>query len=249
MNETPWYGPLFGEDYLRHFRSPAERTAHEVEQIVQRLALPPGSRILDLCCGYGRHTIPLAQHGYEMTGQDLSEALLQQARTDAAAQGVQAQWVHSDMRQIPFEEEFDAVINIWTSFGYLENEAEDQKVFHQVHKALKTGGLFLIDFINRECYVRQSRPHRITWHEDGVLDLEECYFDLLTSRGNVRRTIIDPNGRRTELRWSVRWYTLTELVAMLAAAGLQVQSYLGGLDGSDLTLDSRRLVLVSRKPE
>src|SRR5262249_42598505 len=122
MSETPWYGQFFGEDYLRHFRSPLERTAQEVEQIAQRLALAPGSAVLDLCCGYGRHTIPLAQRGYRMTGQDLSEVLLQQARTDAEAQSVQVRWVHGDMRQVPFENEFDAIINIWTSFGYLENE-------------------------------------------------------------------------------------------------------------------------------
>src|SRR5437016_4273852 len=122
MNETPWYELLFGEDYLRHFRTPPERTAQEVEQILQRLDLPPGSAVLDLCCGYGRHTIPLAQHGYRMTGQDLSDVLLQQARTDAEARGVHVQWVQSDMRRVPFEKEFDAVINIWTSFGYLENE-------------------------------------------------------------------------------------------------------------------------------
>jgi SAM-dependent methyltransferase len=249
MSETPWYRQLFGEEYLRHFRSPLERTEQEVEQIAQRLALAPESAVLDLCCGYGRHTIPLAQRGYRMTGQDLSEVLLQQARTDAAAQGVQVRWVHSDMRQIPFETEFDAIINIWTAFGYLENESEDQAVLDQVQKALKPGGLFLLDFINRDCYIRQFRPHRIVRYEEGLLDLEELSFDLLSSRGDHRRTLIDPDGRRTEFCWSVRWYTLTELARMLAVAGLQVQSYFGGLDGSELTLDSRRLVLVSRKPE
>lgn len=248
MNETPWYSSFFGEEYLRHFRTPPERTAREVELIVERLSLPPGSRILDLCCGYGRHTIPLAQRGYQMTGLDLSEPLLQQAGSDAAAQGVPVRWVRSDMRQIPFEEEFDAVINLWTSFGYLENETEDQVVLDQVQKALKPGGLFLLDFINREAYLRQFRPHRIARDETGALDLEELSFNLLTSRSDHRRTIIDPAGRRTELCWSVRWYTLTELAGMLTAAGLRLQSYYGGLDGSDLTLDSRRLVLLNRKP-
>src|SRR5207245_11450113 len=104
------------------------------------------------------------------------------------------------MRQVPFEKEFDAVINIWTSFGYLENETEDQIALHQVQKALKPGGLFLLDFIHREGYIRQYRPHRIARHEDGRLDLEELSFDFLTSRGDHRRTIIDPNARRTELR-------------------------------------------------
>src|SRR5687768_11398088 len=117
MTDQPWYRQLFGEDYLHDFARTPERTAQEVEGIVQRLALPPGSRILDLCCGHGRHTIPLAQHGYQMTGQDLSELFLRQARTDAEAQGVQVRWFHSDMREIPFENEFDAVINIYVSFG------------------------------------------------------------------------------------------------------------------------------------
>jgi SAM-dependent methyltransferase len=251
MSDQPWYRQLFGEDYLRDWADvlTPERTASEVEAIIQRLALPPGSAILDLCCGHGRHTIPLAQHGYRMTGQDLSELFLQRAETDAAAQGVPVRWVHSDMREIPFENEFDAVINIFTSFGYLEDEDEDQKVLQQVHKALKPGGLFLIEFFNRECYLSQFRPHRITRHEEGLLELEECCFDLLTSRGDVRRTRIAADGRQTEYFWSVRWYTLRELARMLAAAGLRLESYYGGLDGSLLTLESRRLALVSRKPE
>src|SRR5436309_6714365 len=124
MSEAPWYQTFFGEDYLRiygPFLSP-ERTEQEVEGIVKLLTLPPGSRILDLCCGHGRHAIPLAQRGYQVTGQDLSDYFLQRAREAAAVQGVQVQWVHHDMRGIPFENEFDAVINIFTAFGYLESE-------------------------------------------------------------------------------------------------------------------------------
>jgi len=75
MSETPWYQEFFGEDYLRMYALTlwSERTAREVEGIVRLLGLPPGSSILDLCCGHGRHAIPLAQSGYRVTGQDLCQ--------------------------------------------------------------------------------------------------------------------------------------------------------------------------------
>ncbi len=108
MDENPWYKTFFGEDYLRiySFLTP-ERTEREVDGIVRLLDLPPGSAILDLCCGHGRHALALAKRGYRVTGQDLSEVFLQRAQAEAEAQGVQVRWLQSDMRKIPFESEFD----------------------------------------------------------------------------------------------------------------------------------------------
>jgi len=249
ISESPWYRTFFGEDYLRiyQFLTP-ERTEREVEGIVKLLGLPKGRAILDLCCGHGRHTVSLAKQGYRMTGQDLSMVFLKHAREAAEAQGVAVQWVESDMRQIPFEEEFDAVINIFTAFGYFESEEEDQRVLHQVSKALKPGGLFLLEMMQREFLMRNFAPSLIDRHADGLIVLEEREFDLLTSRSNVLVTMIFPDGERREYRHAARVYTLTELVRMLALAGLHVQACYGGLDGSELSLNSRRLVVVARKP-
>jgi SAM-dependent methyltransferase len=248
MGDAPWYTTLFGEDYWRIYSHlTPERTVQEVEGTVNLLALPPGSAILDLCCGHGRHTIPLAERGYRMTGLDLSEIFLRRARADAETHGIQIRWVHSDMREIPFENEFDAVINLFTSFGYLESEDNDQQVLRQVHKSLKPGGLFLLEMIHRESLMRRYAPSSVTRHDDGLLILEEHRFDLLASRNEVRVTLLYPDGRRTEYRHAVRVYSLTELARMLEAAGLVVQAHYGGLDGSRLTMDSRRLVVLSRK--
>ncbi len=213
------------------------------------LGLPSGKSILDLCCGYGRHTIPLAKRGYQMTGQDLSPIFLQKAQVASEAQSVAIQWTQNDMGYIPFEDEFDAIINIFTSFGYLENEDENQQVLHQVYKALKPGGLFLLETVQREYVTHCFTPSRIARYPDGLLVLEERDFDLLTSRHNVQVTILHPDGQRREYRHSDRIFTLTELVRMLTLAGLHVQAYYGGLDGSILTLNSRRFVVVSAKTE
>ncbi len=249
--DTPWYRTFFGEDYLRLYESvlTPERTQREVDGILNLLVLPKGSSILDLCCGHGRHSIPLAQHGFKVTGQDLSEVFLREAEKEALAKGVHVDWLHSDMRNIPFENEFDAVINIFTAFGYLEDQGEDQKVLRQVCKALKQGGFFLIETLHREGLMRHYAPQMIRYYPEGLIELEERSFDLLTSRNEVNITMIYPDGQRTEYSHSLRVYTLTELVQMLTVAGLQVKAYFGAWDGSELTIDSFRLILLGRKVE
>jgi SAM-dependent methyltransferase len=226
-----------------------DRTQREVDGIVNLLALPQGSSILDLCCGHGRHAIPLAQRGYKVTGQDLSEVFLHEAEKEAQARGVHVHWLHGDMRNIPFEKEFDAVINIFTAFGYLEDQAEDQRVLQQVHKSLKPGGLFLLEIIHREGLMRHYAHQHIEYYPEGLIVLEERSFDLLTSHNEVQIIMIYPDGQRREYSHSLRVYTLTELVQMLVAAGLQVKAYYGGWDGSALTMDSFRLILLSQKVE
>jgi SAM-dependent methyltransferase len=181
-----------------------------------------------------------------VTGQDLSAPFLQRAREMAEAGSLNMRWVQSDMRTIPFENEFDAIINIFTSFGYFEHEEEDQQVLQQVHKALKPGGLFLLETIYQPRVVRSFSPYGIIRYDDGLIVLEERRLDLLRSRNEIRVTILYPDGRRTEYRQSIRIYTLTELVRMLAEAGLQTRAYYGGLDSSALTPDSR-LAVVSQK--
>lgn len=248
MSETPWYHTFFGEDYLRiyEFLTP-ERTEQEVEGIVELLGLPSGKAILDLCCGHGRHSVSLAKRGYQVTGQDLSAVFLQHAQAAAEAQGVAIRWIQGDMRHGPFEGEFDAVINIFTAFGYFESEEEDQRVLHQVYKALKPGGLFLLEMMQREFLMRNFAPNQIDRHADGLIVLEERELDLLKSRSNVLVTMLFPDGQRREYRHSARVYTLTELARMLTLAGLHVQACYGGLDGSALSLNSRRLVVVALK--
>lgn len=249
MSEQPWYKTFFGEDYLRiyDFLTP-ERTEQEVEGIVGLLGLSQGSSILDLCCGHGRHAVELAKRGYRVTGQDLSEVFLEHARAAAEAEGVDVRWVEGDMRRIPFGGEFDAVINMFTAFGYLESEEEDQEVLRQVHKALKPGGVFLLEIMQREWLMRHFDHSEVRRQADGLIVLEERDFDMLTSRCNVRVTMISPDGQWREYGHAARTYSLTELARMMSLAGLRVEAYYGGLDGSALSLDSRRLVVVAARP-
>jgi hypothetical protein len=117
-----------------------------------------------------------------------------------------------------------------------------------VHKALKPGGVFLLETMHRDALVRGFQPHGIMRHEDGLLVLEERAFDQLSGRNRTRLTMIHPDGTRRDHEYRPRVYSATELARLCGSAGLEVVAHNGGLDGSALTLDSRRLVLVSRRP-
>jgi SAM-dependent methyltransferase len=252
-DRRPWYEDLFESgDYARFWLGSGmltpERTAREVAFLVEALGLRPGSHILDLCCGQGRHAIALAQRGYRVTGIDLSQRLLEMAREAAGEAGAEIEWVHADMRAIParFEGKLDAVINMFTAFGYLESDAEDQQVLGGIGRSLRPGGLFFLDFINRESVVRTYRPS--SWEEvGGALVLHENNFDLASGRNSDVMRVIEADGSRHETGHSVRMYTLVELKAMLDMAGLSMARCWGGFDGSDLTLDSRRLIVLAEK--
>ncbi len=138
MPDPDWFESFFGADYFEIYRDffTPEATAADVDGIVSRLGLQAGARVLDLACGHGRHAIPLAERGFRVTGYDLSEAMLERARTDAIARGIEVRWMRGDMRALPFDTEFDAVINVFTAFGYFADPAEDLEVLRRVRRAL-----------------------------------------------------------------------------------------------------------------
>ncbi len=249
MSTKGWYADSFGEDFFRMYQYACtpERTRLETDNIVHLLNLPRGATVLDLCCGYGRHAIELARRGYKVTGFDLSEVLLQRARSDAERAGVDVQWVQGDMRELQFEAEFDAVINVFNSFGYLESDGEDQRVLERVWKTLKPGGLFLQEIGNRDGFVRTYQPTRVTHLPDELIVVSECEFDLLRSRLHDHITLLYPDGRRTSSEFYNRIYSLTEIAKMLQVAGFEVEQYFGRLDGTELTLDSVFIVTLNRK--
>lgn len=244
-----WYEELFANEdparYDKYIESENSRT--QVDFVIDKLALEPGAKVLDLCCGQGRHLIDLARRGYDVVGLDLSEYMLDKCKTAAAAEGIMPVLVHADMREIGFTAEFDAVINMFASFGYLETEDEDQKVLNAASLALRGGGLLLLDLHNREKLVSELRP--IDWYENGYGDfiLSDRDFDSITSRVNSREVTIHSDGRRSERSYSLRLYTYTELDKMLQQAGLTVHSVYGDFDSGPFHRQSRRMVVIARK--
>ncbi len=246
-----WYKDdrFFGEDYLKLYTPllTEERTLGEINFIDEVLALPSGARILDLCCGHGRHSLKLAQRGYRVTGLDITPLFLGVAREEAAKAGVEVEFIEGDMREIPFEDEFDAVINIFTSFGFFENEEEDFKVIKQVDKALKDEGKFILDTINRERILANFMPKDWEKFEDGTLTITERTFDHKRSMVHCCIAMLKSDGTEKEMVHSLRLYTLREFVLMFKRAGLDISDVYGDFDQSKYSLKSRRMIMLAEK--
>jgi SAM-dependent methyltransferase len=250
MNPAPeWPVAFFDDDYLRIYRPTftSERTAAEVDFIEGALAPRPGAAVLDLACGYGRHAIGMASRGYRVTGVDFNARYLEIAAAEAEAAGVAVAWAAGDMRELDFTHAFDGVYSFFTSFGYYGDD-ENERVLANIARALRPGGTFLLDMINRDFIL--THPEQRTWtqREDGALFVEEVSLDLPTSRVVSRQRLIDPRGGApVSKEYSLRAYSCAELTALLRRHGLAVREVWGGPGREPYGTESRRLVLLSER--
>lgn len=242
-----WYEGFFDADWLDVAITDEERTTREVAFLEAQLGLEPGASVLDLACGHGRHAVELARRGYRVTGVDLSAQSLERARRDADRARVDVEWVRDDMRELPFEGRFDAVVNLFNSFAYFEDEDDDRRVAAGVARALRQGGAFVLDTINPPGMMSRYRPQNWQTLDDGTMLVQERGYDVRTGRNWARWIFVRPDGDRHELRHSLRLYTYPELATLLRSEGLEPEADWGGYDGSELTRESFRLVLLARK--
>lgn len=247
---STWYVDFFRDDYLNvyHHQFTAERAEKEAAFAERALELEAGARVLDLCCGQGRHSVVFARHGFQVTGLDLNPAYLELAEQSARAAKVALKTIAADMRQIPFQDHFDAIVNMYSSFGYLESEADDRKVLESAARAIRPGGRLMLDLLNREWAVANYIQN--DWHtgSDGTLYVERRELDLASSRMHVKFTIIGPSGgRRDSVGHHIRLYTLTETTRLLQQVGLNLTGVFGGFDAEPYAIGTRRMIVIAQK--
>ena len=233
-----WYRDFFASgDYARvygHVQEPA-RAAREAAFAAQALGLAPGARVLDLCCGQGRHLRALRALGFRAQGLDLHHA---------SGPDVQA-----DMRALPLRSgSLDGVVSLFSSFGYLESDEEDLRVLREIARVLKPGGAALIDLLNREHALAGFTPSVQRLDEDGTLVVEQRSWDALRGRLTTAFVVIAPDGMRKDSEGhTLRLYTLPELNRMLQLCGLTLGPLYGSFHAEPHSLDSVRLILSATK--
>lgn len=235
------------DDYL-YFYSEAlteERTEAEVAAIVKMLHLEMPMNILDLACGYGRHTNHLAAMGHQMTGIDIMPGFLEIAKRDAQELGVEVCYRQEDMRRISYQEEYDCVLLIFTAFGYF-NDNENQQVLRNIQQALKPGGRIIFDTPNRDVFLKHIKPCFIV-EKEGNLMIDRISFDALTGHSINRRTVIR-DGFCRDKPFKIRLYNPDEIEAYLEEAGFETEQIYGGWDEQLLSPDSQRMIIIGRKP-
>ncbi|MFO0680183.1 MAG: methyltransferase domain-containing protein [Polyangiaceae bacterium] len=244
----PWWEELFNDDYLRTMNKITDaQIAKEVTFIEESLAVQKGANLLDLACGTGRHAIELARRGYEVVGYDLSLAMLARAAEEASEREQKLNFVQGDMREMAFDEVFDGIYCWNTSFGFFEEEKNAQ-IVGKVHRALKSGGQFLLDVTNRDFIGRQAPS--LAWFEgEGCMCMDEMTIDWVTSRMRVKRTMMMDDGRTKEIEYSVRVYSLHELGKLLHDHGFRVAEVSGrpATPGVFFGAESPRTLILAEK--
>jgi SAM-dependent methyltransferase len=238
---------FFSDFYLRAFAgTPGETEAHEQACAAVRLAgCADGADVLDVPCGFGRHAIPLADAGYRVVGVDRSQTLLDAAR----ARSRPHRWpklMQADYRLLPFPDaSFDAALNLFTSLGYLGDE-QDAVALSEIRRVLRPGAQLVIELMHRDRLVSGFREHDWRLVGEGRLLLEQRTFEPASGIAQTTVTLIESGGDRESRTFSIRVYTATELVAMLAAAGYETARCYGDFDGGAFTT-ATRLVVVARR--
>jgi SAM-dependent methyltransferase len=225
-----------------------ERVPGDLDQILESLGVAPGASILDLCCGPGRNALEFARRGFRVTGVDRTAAYLDEARRRADAEGLDVELVREDMRTFVRPGGFDAAVNLFTSFGYFEDAAEDLRVARNLHDSLRPGGKLLMELQGREILAGHYSPRDWNWidRERGLRILEER--TLRPGWDWIESTWTLLGGPETVTgTMSLRLYAGSELATLLRQAGFGRVELFGSLERTPYDQTATRLVAVATK--
>ena len=235
---TEWYEEWFGEEYLRLYPHRDDAEAERAVALISRtVQLQPGWRVLDVACGAGRHARAFVAAGARCTGLDLSATLLRLAR-----QVTDAPLVRADMRQLPIRlASMDLTVNLFTSFGYFERDAEHAAALEEMISTVRPGGWFVIDFLNPAAVRRRLVPEETIALPGRTVQVTRS---VSPDGRYVCKSIRAPKGRHYMER--VRLFEPHQISSMLESAGVKVQQRFGDYDASPLTPEAARTILVGQ---
>ncbi len=247
--ESDWYRKVWTLDIQN--QSWVEDTGRQVDFIIRKLGLRGGERVLDLACGFGRHSLELARRGFAVTGVDSTPSYIRFAEEVAQKEGLNARFFCQDIREANFEQTFDAVLNMADgAIGYLENDAENRKIFSVVSKALKPGGRHFMDVMNGS-YADSHFPCRLWEAGERCLNLSAFEWDrkMRILLYGQRDYAYDQPLTKPEIPEGnpIRLYTLAELTEICASVGLRVLDSWADYTGKPASENEIQLMVCSEK--
>ena len=247
-SQIPWYNSdefweLFAPTLFTEERLSA--AMFEIDNLVSLLGIERGERILDLCCGIGRHSLELAQRGFDVVGVDRTTTYIEKARQNAKNRDLDVVFSVMGMEEFREPDQFDVVINMFGSFGYLEGPEDDRMVAKNMHASLRPGGRFLIETKGREIAARDFQERSWDEHSDMLVLAERKPVE---NWGRIEtRYIVIKGNQRFEHTVSLRSFSSTELSSLLTDCGFSVVNVYGNLEGRDYDHEAERLVVVGTK--
>lgn len=251
-DEAFWrtFGPLmFGPDQFTE----AEQ---QIEQLLQLLELESEAetrlRALDLGAGPGRHSLPLARAGFDVTAVDTSGYLLDQLQPRAREEGLDISIVQQDMRHYEQRGHFDLALVMWTSFGYFEDEDDHREVLKRIFNSLVSGGRLVLDLVGLEYLCRNLEPVHLTETEDGRTLIERPVLAEDLTRLDNEWILIETGDDGNEVvhrqHFSHRVWSAGEIRLWLEQAGFNAIEILADCSGGEYNLDAERQIVLATKP-
>ncbi|MGQ9730792.1 MAG: class I SAM-dependent methyltransferase [Candidatus Zipacnadales bacterium] len=246
--DPTWWRHFFesSDAFRLAFFPPPHVTRMQVEALARLLGRWQPRRVLDLCCGHGRHLVPLLTKGYAMVGLDASAYMTYQAASAAAQAGFKGVIIRGLAQELPFRRgAFDVILCLFNSFGYLATDEENERVLKEVGRCLEQGGRFLLDTRNRARQLAQLPFSEIVPLQEGGAVWLTCTHDH--SRERLVSEFRTAGTGELLYRASIRVYHLSELEAMLTRSGLRVQHTFGDYHWRPFQNDSRELLILARR--
>ncbi|MDR3667122.1 MAG: class I SAM-dependent methyltransferase [Ignavibacteriaceae bacterium] len=243
---TEWFEDWFNsKEYLDVYQHRNEADAKRLfELIISNIQIPQNGKVLDLACGSGRHSLLFASKGFDVTGVDLSDNLLKVAILAADKEKLDIKFIKADLRHIRLKEKYDLVVNLFTSFGFFDNDEDNFAIFKTASDLLIPGGFFVFDFLNSSFIennlVRESREDK---QLEKIIQKRRIEGDRV-----IKDIIIHYNGTVKTFYESVKLYRQEELYKSIQDNGLAIKKTFGDFSGHDFKeTTSPRIIIIAQK--
>ncbi len=250
-----WYEELF-ENYGMKYDNEnfTQGTIGECDFIEKEIEYNKDSKILDIGCGTGRHSIELSKRGYDIVGIDLSESLLKRAKEKATEQNLQIVFQKHDARNLSFSDEFDLVIMLCEgAFPLMETDEMNFQILQNAANALKPKGKLIFTTLNGLFPLFHSvKEFHNTEKKEGNATYNNNSFDLMTFRDHSTTHIVDDSGNKKELRCNERYYLPSEITWLLKTLNFKAIDIFGAKLGAftrddKLTTEDFEMLVIAEK--
>ncbi len=249
--QSDWYKQGWSLDIKK--QSWTENTEKEVSFLIKEMGLCGNERILDLACGYGRHALEFARRGFHVVGVDITKDYIDDACRETEKQSLPIEFILSDIRNVSFENEFDVIINMADgAIGYLENDAENLKIFDVISRALKPGGLHFMDIMSADyadihypCNLWESGKNGITlsafeWDKASNILLykqNDFYYGDILEKPDF------------EYGHPTRLYHSAEIDEIMKSHGMETIKKFSDYNGTTASENGLQLMVISKKKQ
>lgn len=248
-----WYKTWFDtEEYSEIYKHRDDSDAEKlIRLILKNIPFRRGSKVLDIPCGNGRHSLLLAGKNFDVTGIDISTVLIKSAKSKSKLLNKKNQFIPeffaADMRNICFKNEFDVVLNLFSSFGYFERDRDNERVISAISKSLKKKGYFVMDFLNRDYLAEKIVP----------FDIKKINYKFVVQirtldRDFIKKNILIFSGIKYKIsvkkfEEKIRLYSFMQLKHMFGKYGLKILKTFGDYSGNKFSKKSERLIIIAQK--